>query len=145
MSVGKSLNDAADVFERIGVVDIFGEDLKRLSGNIERVGGFVVEFEPEYIFGVGDGEPAIFAAGADVAAADKRQCAQQYAKILMNAEAGADGDGVGHEEFVFEQAQSAGDIDDFALWNRGMSIDELREIYNAGRQNHDLRTLLKEK
>ena len=36
-----------------------------------------------------------------------------------------------------------GDIDDFALWNRGMSIDELREIYKAGRQNHDIGTLLK--
>ena len=36
-----------------------------------------------------------------------------------------------------------GDLDDFTLWNRGMSIDELREIYNAGRQNHDLGTLLK--
>jgi hypothetical protein len=36
-----------------------------------------------------------------------------------------------------------GDIDDFALWNRGMSIEELREIYNAGRQNRDLGSLLK--
>ena len=36
-----------------------------------------------------------------------------------------------------------GDIDDFALWNRGMTVDELREIYNAGRQNHDLGALLK--
>ena len=36
-----------------------------------------------------------------------------------------------------------GDIDDFALWNRGMSVEELREIYNAGRQGQPLSTLLK--
>lgn len=36
-----------------------------------------------------------------------------------------------------------GDVDDFALWNRGMSIEELREIFNARRQKHDLGTLLK--
>ena len=36
-----------------------------------------------------------------------------------------------------------GDIDDFALWNRGMSVDELREIFKAGQKNHALGSLLK--
>ena len=36
-----------------------------------------------------------------------------------------------------------GDIDDFALWNRGLAIDELRKIFEAGKQGQPLSALLK--
>ena len=35
------------------------------------------------------------------------------------------------------------DIDDFALWNRGLSLGDLRAIFNAGRQGQPLSALLK--
>ena len=35
------------------------------------------------------------------------------------------------------------DIDDFALWNRGLSLGELRAIFNAGNQGRPLSALLK--
>ncbi|MBR4900700.1 MAG: alkaline phosphatase family protein [Victivallales bacterium] len=35
------------------------------------------------------------------------------------------------------------DVDDFALWNRGLSIPELRKIFEAGKQGQPLSVLLK--
>ena len=35
------------------------------------------------------------------------------------------------------------DVDDFALWNRGLSIDELRKIFEAGKKGQPLSALLK--
>ena len=35
------------------------------------------------------------------------------------------------------------DVDDFALWNRGLSIDELRKIFEAGKKGQPLSMLLK--
>ena len=55
--------------------------------------------------------------------------------------------------FMVEYARSHGttnyrfniqaDVDDFALWNRGLSVPELRKIFEAGKKGQPLSTLLK--
>ena len=36
-----------------------------------------------------------------------------------------------------------GDVDDFALWTRSLSREEVRRIHDAGRKGHDLGLLVK--
>ena len=50
---------------------------------------------------------------------------------------------IGQDGSVAYRYNLQGDIDDFALWNRGMSVDELREIFKAGQESHSLGSLLK--
>ena len=93
-------------------MDEFREHGEGLGGDINGFGGFIVEFEPEDIFGAGDGQPAAFASSADGEMTEEGERAHENLEVLIDAEAGADGDGVGNRLGGLEQSEDVRHIDE---------------------------------